>query len=66
MTKHLARKSFSVFNAPPPNPIEHTKTFLGQMFYFFLIKYIENVFLSSQNFLYKNLVSFVNKGNCIQ
>ena len=31
--KHLAKKSFSVFNGPPPNTIEHTKKKFGEMFY---------------------------------
>ena len=33
---HLSEKSFSVFNGPPPNTIEHTKTYFGQMFHYFL------------------------------
>ena len=36
--KHLNEKSFSVFNGPPPNTIEHTKTCFGKMFYYFLIQ----------------------------
>ena len=28
--KHLVKKSFGVFNEPPPNTIEHAKTFFRQ------------------------------------
>ena len=40
--KHLAKRSFIVFNGPPTNTIEHTKTFC---FIIFLLKEEKNVFL---------------------
>ena len=53
--KHLAEKSFSVPNGVWRRPNEHTKTFFGQMFNFYLSKYTKNVF-----FFY-NFKFFVNK-----
>ena len=41
---------FSVFNWPPPNTIEHTWTFFGQMFYCFFIKIQEKCIFCYFNF----------------
>ena len=65
----MAEKSFSVFNWPPPNTIEHTKTFFYQMLYFFLKLNMLNVhtfFYIISSFFLKNVVVFVNKDNCNQ
>ena len=51
---HLAEKSFSVLNGVWRQPNEHTKTFFGQMFNFYLSKYMKNVFFFNFKF-------FVNK-----
>ena len=48
--KHLAEKSFSVPNGPPPNTIEHTKTFFWpNVLLFFLLITCKMYFLSFQD-----------------
>ena len=53
LDKTFGQHFFSVFNGPPSNTIEHTKTFFGQVFIFlFLIKGRDKCifFLSFQDF----------------
>ena len=65
--KHLVKKSFSVFNGPRPKTIEHTKTFFGQMFYYFsLSKYVKNIISIISRLVYHHFVNLVNKGYFIQ
>ena len=45
--KHLSEKSFSVFNGPPPNTIEHIKTFFLPNVVLIFSKYVKNVFYYS-------------------
>jgi hypothetical protein len=66
MIKHLAEKSFSVFNSMPPNTIEHTKTFFGKFFNIVLLRYMKNVFFIISRFFLQNFVGLVNKGGVVQ
>ena len=49
--KHLAEKSFSVFNGVGRWSNEHTNTFFGQLFYLFLLTCMKNVFSIISRFL---------------
>ena len=57
-----------MFNGPPQNTIEHTKTFFfDKMFYYFFCTYMKNVFFIITRFFFI-IIFFVLliKSNCIQ
>ena len=56
--KKMVGKSFSMFNGPAQNIIEHTKPFPNQMYYYFVSTYMNNVFFIIHRFFKPNFVSF--------
>ena len=49
--KHFAEKSFRVFKDAFFCIFEHTKTFIGKMFYYFYVTFMKNAFQTISQFL---------------
>ena len=47
-------------------PIEHTKTFFSQMFYYFLSMYMKTLFRINSRFVEQNHIGLDKKGNLIK
>ena len=63
INKTFCRKSFSVFNVAPPNTL---KLFLGKKFYYLLVTFMKNLFLSLQDVFNKIMLVSFKKGEIVQ